>query len=281
MALPNESVSKSSYLVGFLAVLVGLAAFKDTLAGIQIHIFSLDFSLLDVAIPMVLIMLLATYLSALAQFLANVSITSIPVSKYINIASNAMAILALIYPILFIALLGVLKLVEITVNNSDRIQDVISIIIAAFSGAFAALTAVNAAIKLNKIKQESELAKTLQEFTVRPLKRTNTPLDLLKNYEQVVGLIVRYLQLRGYGVGGRGLLVLARILQSKNVFDPSDVDRAAELNELRNNYAHGKRDLSARELRDALDKIALLESKVEQALYELNPDAPEDSDNKH
>jgi len=273
MSNTYESFNKSTYLVGFLAALIGLAAFKDALAGIKINVFTLNFSLLDAAIPMVVIMLLAAYLSALAQFLSNVTITRVPVSKLLNVGSNATAILALVYPILFGILLGGVKLVELVVNSTDK-STYILYGITALSAIFAIVTSLRSAIVINNSKREDELAKTLDQIASIKIKydnlnRTN-PYNFLEQYEELVESIVKYLKIRGYGIGGRGLLPLARILQSKNVYEARDVDDAAVLNKLRNNYAHGQKDIDNDELEKSIADIASLKSKVVDALYKLN-----------
>jgi len=280
MSNTYDSFNKSTYLVGFLAALIGLAAFKDALAAIKINVFTLTFSLLDVAIPMVVIMLLAAYLSALAQFLSNVTITRVPLSRLLNVASNATAILALVYPILFGILLVCVKLVEQVVNSTDK-STYILYGITALSAIFAIATSFRSAIVINNAKQEDELAKTLEQIATIKIKfndlnRTN-PYNFLEQYEELVESIVKYLKIRGYGIGGRGLLPLARILQSKNVYDARDVDDAAVLNKLRNSYAHGQKNLESEELEKSIADIASLKSKVIDALYKLNVSGEEEA----
>ena len=93
--------------------------------------------------------------------------------------------------------------------------------------------------------------------------------DLLQEYEKLVATSSEYLRLRGFGIGSRnGLLKLARILQSKNIFNALDVDSAAIINKDRNLYAHGQKNLKREEIKRMLEEIQKLQEKVDKAIIE-------------
>jgi hypothetical protein len=265
----NNFLTRSNYLVAFLAALIGLAAFKDELSAGRVGVFGNEFTWLSIAVPMSIAILVASYVGALSHFSSNITFTKIPLTKYLGIASTVIAILGLIYPIIWILVLGISWLVaQIDIDSS--ILSLISgatTIAAALAGAIAATIT---SIMFYNLKNEKELRRLILKLEEpKEHSRPITEYDFLQEYEKLVATASEYLRLRGFGVGSHnGLLKLARILQSKNIFDALDVDNAALINKDRNLYAHGQKSLKHKEIRNAIESIQKLQEKIEKAIID-------------
>ena len=265
----NTFLSRSNYLVAFLAALIGLAAFKDELSANKISVFGNEFTWLVAATPMMIAILVAAYVGALSHFSSNVTFTKIPLAKYLGIFSTVIAMLGLFYPILFFVLLGVSSLAGNIGLNSATLSSISSILtsLGAIIGGVVALRASTTLYNLKNEKNSRRLILNLDD----PKKVTNriSEYDLLQEYEKLVATSSEYLRLRGFGIGSRnGLLKLARILQSKNIFNALDVDSAAIINKDRNLYAHGQKNLKREEIKRMLEEIQKLQEKVDKAIIE-------------
>jgi uncharacterized protein YutE (UPF0331/DUF86 family) len=246
-----------------------MAAFKDELSKVDIVVFGNHFSLLAVAVPMIVGILVAAYLGALAHFSSNITITRFALSKYLGIASNAVAILGLAYPMV-VGLLVFLTWLLGSINISSDIASNLSSVVAAIASLVGAAFSVVASKTLAKLRAERDRVELIDKLDeLRARHNDATGYSLLQQYEALVGYAVGFLKLQGYGFGSRSLAAIARELVRKQVLSPQDADVAGDLNSLRNMYAHGQKELTAAEIKDAVKKINTLRQKIEKALYNL------------
>ena len=161
----NTFLSRSNYLVAFLAALIGLAAFKDELSANKISVFGNEFTWLVAATPMMIAILVAAYVGALSHFSSNVTFTKIPLAKYLGIFSTVIAMLGLFYPILFFVLLGVSSLAGNIGLNSATLSSISSILtsLGAIIGGVVALRASTTLYNLKNEKNSRRLILNLED----------------------------------------------------------------------------------------------------------------------
>lgn len=269
----TDFLSRSNYLVGFLAALIGMAAFKEELSQIYITLFGVSFSLLISAFPMIVGILLATYLGALAHFTSNITITKFALSKYLSLLSNTIAILSLGYPIILSLLLTVSWVLDYTQIDTQLVEDIFLIVMSS-SSVVASLFAFMVSRSLRKVRIQNNKVELLQKLhEVHERIKEVDGYEFLRQYEELVNYAVSYLKLQGYGFGGRNLVSVIRVLADKEVLSQEDVQRANELSVLRNGYAHGQKDLKLSQLKNAIRNIERLKVKIEKALYDNFDDA--------
>lgn len=245
-----------------------MAAFKEELSQIYITLFGVSFSLLVSAFPMIVGILLSTYLGALAHFASNLTITKVPLSKFLSFISSTIAILSLVYPLILIILLVMSWTVEVLELDTQLIERVFLTVMltASIASILFSLLASKALTKLRTQKSRVELLQRMHERHIN--QKSIDGYEFFRLYEALINYAASYLKLQGYGFGGRSLVSIAKILANKGVLSQQDAKRANELNTLRNRYAHGQKGLKAAQLRSAIEDIEQLKMKIEKALYD-------------
>lgn len=261
----NDSLAKSTFLVGFLAALIGMAAFKDELSALHIPLFQWNISLLFLAAPMIGMMLFAAYIGALAHFLSNINGIKVPVSKYLNIISTATTILSLLYP-LVVLLLFVFSTIALSVKIDHATTQTIFAIVIAIVGVSTiamSLAVSNWLFSVRSIDELARLSLRIDIFTNEDRPSSN---KFLSQYEQLVYFLEAFVKIKGYGTNGQRLAALAQNLHKMTIYTPQDVQQAQELNKLRDAFVSGKSIPSVKESAQAIKTIHTLYSKAERAV---------------
>lgn len=273
--ITDKFKDQSNYLVAFLASVIGLGAFKDSLSNVHIDLFNKEPSLFNLAVPLVVLLLASVYLSALALLADNLN-AMVPLKGYLSLLANVTGAFALLAPMLFLILWGVSVLAQLLSLHSSQINATLKVI--------AILLAVPAAWFAYRLARNNEKrAKELDAFrTVIRLRHDNgresifdedyTPKDLkadfLKNYEDVSNYVREYLDIEGYGVKNMSLPQMSKILVARNVFVDSDLEKANSLLKIRNDIAHNAGPKHGK-LSGAFEDLFDLEQKIIDAFWRL------------
>ncbi|MDX2775943.1 hypothetical protein PV379_01050 [Streptomyces caniscabiei] len=262
---PDDFLARSTFLVGFLAALIGMAAFKEELATVQLSFFHWNVSLLLLAAPMIGMMLLAAYLGALAHFLSNITRISVPVSKYLSILSTAITILSLLYPVL-VALVYLFSSAALSVRADPTTLQIIFIIAASVIGIGSLAASLATSNWLFSIRSIDELTRLTARIDILTNKDRPSSNKFISQYEQLTYFLEAFARVKGYGANRQGLITLAKTMHKMGIYTQQDIKKARALNELRNEFVSGKSMLDSKESTQALIEVKYLYSKVEQAV---------------
>jgi hypothetical protein len=265
---------QSNYLVGFLAVIVGLAFFKDGIAHINVQIFSFYPTLLNLAVFVLAWLLFAAYLGALTHLVGSFNITRFPISGYMSILTSVATAIALISPLLMFSAWGLthLPFERLKSTEASSIGTAISLLLGFVLGFTSSK---------NEKRELAQNATTIvypQTISEEPVSEKPSPKRQARlnesawigpgwvgSYESLVEFMSNYLYLRGYGVKGRGLAQLAELLNDKGVLSDSDLRSAKKVADLRNQWAHSGTPVSRVEVEDAQETLLDLYKKTQKA----------------
>lgn len=282
--MDSDFQDKFIYLATFLAVVVGLAAFKEAASSHHLLIFGVEWSILTLSLPFLAGMLIATYLAALTLIVRRWNFTLLPLGKILEISSYSAAAASLFY----VLLVPVTWMLSESASRLHAIHHATPIFLSltVIEGAALLYAATRYAISKNNSLTDEYLAK-VSETSNAPDTFLNghppnaQPLTLIfEKYESVLAKAKGYFRARGYGVSGGNLGRIAQMLLKKKVFDDKDVDLAKQATHLRNAYAHA---LKAPTREDAEALIAILNKlgvKLDEALYKLSLNGGDASDDE-
>lgn len=269
-----ELANRSNYLVAFLAAIIGLAAFKDTLSRWYVMVFANEYTWLSLCVPLICAMLFAAYVGALSHFSSNITFTKLPISRYLGNVSNYSAIIGLLYPIGLLLILLMSYVLE-HISSLGNYLDIIYNVSTTVTTIVSVITAAYLAKNISALRSDYEKQAILESFERSLRKNIEAPkgkdkgYQLLYEYEYLHRLMIRSLQFMGYGINSRmNVTQLAEILHKKEILDNKDLDNAARLNKQRNAYAHGQLAISKSELETALRRINGLQKKIKAAIID-------------
>lgn len=267
-----------NYLVAFLAVLAGLMVFKDEASARHILVFGRDYSWLQLSLPFVGTMAVATYAGALTLLVKRWNFTWFALGKYLELFSYAIATLGLLYPLLVpVSLLVSYSVAHLHADTMSKVA-IVSTVLQLVVMAYGAVRLASSREK-EKISAQLSFMGELQTKVIRAEGKTaREPVDVkalqmqaIERYSYVVDRAKAYLRLRGFGVSGESLGRIAQILRSKGVFDDSDVQKATRITNIRNMYVHAPSNMTApASPKRVLDMLEKLNAKLSDAYYELS-----------
>lgn len=266
--MDSDFKDRFNYLTAFLAVIVGLAAFKDAADSNGLVFFGTHLSYLQLSLPLVGSMLLATYLGALTLIIRRWNFTLFPLAKYLETASYGIAAVGLLYPLLIpIALF--LSLIA-TYVNAESFNRVLIGALLAQTAAFAYIATRYAFTKERDLTEEyltriTEIERTIDTKSAQA-KKTSSVVEMFEQYEYTLAKAKAYLRVRGYGTAGQNLGRLAQILNSKNAFNKEDMERARRVTNIRNLYAHAAKKPDDEEVARALTILEKLNTTLDDLL---------------
>jgi hypothetical protein len=265
-SLANSFKDNFSYIAAFLSALVGLAAFKNEAESFTLFIVSRDFTLLELALPFVIFMILAAYVGALAIQSKTMRFTLFPLTKGLEWAANVSALIGLAYPLLILfAYLFTQAAFQVTqgipgADNPELLRQVLS----GVSTAIVVVITLPLVIQTssNKLKERyKNKSRTLLIEYAKMLdagKTTNTT-DILSQRHILTSLVKGVLSLKGYSVGGDDLLHMSKKLADLGIFSSSDLDNITAIQSAYDAISQGT-PLPARpsikELREIIDTLA-------------------------
>lgn len=262
---PTDFLARSTFLVGFLAALIGMAAFKDELSAVHLSFFHWNISLLFIAAPMVTMMLFAAYIGALAHFLSSVNTINVPFSKYLSVTSTAVTILSLLYPII-VGLLFVFSSIAFSIRISPDSARLLSVILSGLVGSGAFILSLKASSRLFSVRTLDELLQLTTNTDITTTKHASSPDKFVSQYAQLSYFLAAYMKIKGYGTSRKGLAIPAQILEKLNTYTASDAQKAVALDTLYDAYIKGKLQPNSKEIAAAIADIHTLYGKVEQAV---------------
>ena len=106
-----------SYLAAFIAVLFGLSIFRNDISNFYINLFIGSFTIFQLALVFLALMILAMYFGALAILSKSFTFRPFPLTKILEGISNTLAALGLIYPLL-VGLVYVVNLIASLIPSS-------------------------------------------------------------------------------------------------------------------------------------------------------------------
>jgi len=261
----DDFLARSTFLVGFLAALIGMAAFKEELAAIQLTFFHWNVSLLLLAAPMIGLMLFAAYLGALAHFLSNITRISVPINKYLSILSTAITILSLLYPAL-IALVYLASSVTMSVRADSATVQIIFASAASVIGISAIILSLATSNWLFSVRSIDELARLTARIDILTNRERPSSSKFLSHYEQLVYFLEAFVKVKGYSANGQGLTALAKTLHKMNIYTQQDIETAQTLNTLRDEFVSGSSMPDSKVSAQALTEVQHLYGKVEHTV---------------
>lgn len=264
----NSFKDNFNYLIAFIAVLVGLSAFKDFATAHTLDIFTFQISYLYLSIPLIIAMLLAAYLGALAMLSKNINFTLFPLTRYLENTSYFVATIGLLYPTL-VFLAWLFTLLSSLVLNKDLLY--IAQLLVTLQGVM--LLALAKKLTVSKQQQSIEYGvgriRSISEGleNEKPVKKLSKEAQFLKFYEEVSESARFLLKLHGYGIAKENLHRTAQMLSDKKIFNLQDVQQATEITRLRNTYAHTGEGLSRQYIESLTKKLERLRKKIDEAAY--------------
>lgn len=266
-SLANSFKDNFSYIAAFLSALVGLAAFKGEAESLTLFIVNRDFTLLELAIPFVVFMILAAYVGALAMQSKAMRFTLFPLTKGLEWAANVSALIGLAYPLLVLfAYLLTQAAFQITqgVPDTDN-PELLRQILSGIGTAIAVLVMLSLVVQTssNKLKERyKNKSRTLLIEYAKMLdagKTTNTT-DILSQQHILTSLVQGVLGLKGYGVGSDDLIPMSKKLVDLGIFNSSDLNSIAAIQSAYDAISHGTplpAKPSIKELGEIIDALAI------------------------
>lgn len=272
-----EPKDQFNYLVAFVAVLLGLLIFKDTLSSHSILLFTWRLDWLALSLPFIIAIVSATYFWALTMLAKRWPI-AIPLAKILESISIIVATIGLLYPLaLLVSLLLSYLATKIHINGRN-LTAYTSFILSIVTGALT-VTSVRFAQRLERENLSVQLSMLdLQARMAQEEGTDNLATRFMRRYDYHVERAKVYLRLRGYGTGGQSLGRLAQILRSRGVFQDEDIQNAADITRLRNLYAHTSSRITKKDFRDALARLKTLDDKMDHAFYALSEKTDNNND---
>lgn len=267
----NSFKDNFNYLIAFIAVLVGLSAFKDFATTHALTIFAFQINYLYLSVPFIIAMLLAAYLGALAMLSKNINFTLFPLTRYLENTSYFVATIGLLYPIL-VFLAWLLTLLSSLILNRD-LTLIAQSLVTLQAGVLVVLAKRLTASKqrLNIEYEVSRIRSISEELeNEKPIKKLPKEAQFLKFYEEVSENARSLLKLRGYGIANENLHRTARMLGDKKIFNLQDVQQATELTRIRNTYAHTGEGLSRQNIESMMKKLERLRKKIDEEAYKFS-----------
>lgn len=266
----NSSFKESfNYLVAFLAVLFGLSAFKQELTQINLQVFGKSMSIIEISIPFITLMIIATYFGALAMVSRNFTFKLFPLTKILERISYSLAFLGLIYPLLILTVF-VISLLVSTIAQLD--EQKVSIVTSIVATAVAVYTSYSFArtkyTERYEVKLE-ELRKIVVESDAVDRRKTSS-YEIVMLFHQFTSLSKAILRLKGYGISNDDTYVIGRMLESIDVLDGDDLDTIRKLRNLRNKIVHEPLQARNSELKTARKELESLIEKLKTEILKLN-----------
>jgi hypothetical protein len=267
---------QSNFLVAFLASVISLAAFKDDLSNIHIDLFQHYPSMFNLCMPIVIILLISAYLSALTFVIDSINFY-VPLKGLLLIVATAFGIIGLILPIAYIIIWGFsefLRLFSISKNNLQILASISQLI----TVTLVLYTSTKLALNYQKDHKQSEAIEILINDSielfenvqiVNKIKPDDHQQQYLIKYGEVFKFVKDYLDINGYSVKQIDLLKAAKILVKLNVINSNDLQTIRNLNDLRNTYAHGGIERMPSRPINALKQIDEIHEKVLKAYWEI------------
>jgi hypothetical protein len=267
---------QSNFLVAFLASVISLSAFKDDLSNIHIGMFQYYPSLFNLCVPIVVILFMSAYLSALTFVIDSINF-SVPLKGHLFVAATAIGIIGLLLPIAY-AITWVfsefLRLFSISNNNLHifaGISQLATLSLVLFAGIKLALGyqkehKQSEAIEI-LVNDSTELLENLQ--IANKVKPDDHQQQYLVKYGEVFKFVKDYLDINGYSVKKLNLVKAAKILLKLDVINVKDLQAIRNLDDLRNTYAHGGIDRMPNRPKNALKQIDEIHEKVLKAYWEI------------
>lgn len=200
----ENSRTRYEFILGFVAVIISLSAFKDELENIILTIGILKFSLAQYLFILILGFLFCLYLYAIEKIFGN---TRVGNSKIFNHIVNSAYILftLLILSPLFLTLIWIIyKIVLTFLNLDENAKEILVITLGVVIGIYSGI--VSSIIASRYLKQLKD--KLQQELENEEIKELEMAINLLKNgyYSQCILESFKVLELHFY-----------KLLQRKNI----------------------------------------------------------------
>lgn len=240
--MKTDAEIKSNFLVAFIAVVIGFAAFGEKLNTRHVNIFGFSPSLYDLFFVFLIIIALSPYFTALAHFAGMIPNSKLRIGKHLNYIANVFGAAGLLIPLALTISAAMTYFIGFIPNiNIDYKYFVyIASLVTLVSVLFAAKSSNDA--KSERI--ESLYTSKLEESISREVKlieknrvSKNTEI-FLTTYSLLCEAITDYLRFEGYGVGRTNLVSLVKNLERLGVVDSSVLDKAIFAMKQRNIYMH-------------------------------------------
>lgn len=280
--MSDSHKERLTYLVAFLAVLVGLAAFRgDIGAWPGLVLFGLHLKWLWLGYGMLAGLLLATYVGAFSFIADSFKFTAVPIVKILDVTASVFAILALGIPLIVLILWPVSAVIVWLTDVFGSVNaGALNIMLGALSGVVFGLATYAVASRLERTRRAEMLSfeRTVLETkryieevfgSVQTSKDSKTSLAarFAFEYDGLIEDARAYLRLKGYGIGTeRELRVLAHLLQDKGIFEEGELERAYDVAELYEASADKTKLIKATRFEAALKNATGLRSKINEAI---------------
>lgn len=260
-----------SYLVAFLAVLVGLGIFKDSAEEHRLMIFGLSFNYLELSVPFIGLILLAVYVGALAMLSRNITFRLFPLTNVLERMSYTFAALGLLYPIVLSVTVGLSWLAQL-LPPVDKLGDSLLTVAIVLQATYTAMLAWRYAASRQQDKYEVTL-RNLREQVYAAKTPIDTkqisPYEIVMLYHQFVSLAKSLLKLKGYGISGENIQTISRSLEELKVFDKQDMRDVRKIRDLRNKIVHTDKPVGRKDLDESRKLLEDLVSKLKEAILSL------------
>ncbi len=265
----NEFHKKTQGLSAFLAALVGLAVFKEELNLLKVTIFSWEISVLQIIVPLILALLLSSYLATLSYY--EDTPRKYPVKGYLRFVSEFLGILSLLYPITVGTVLAISWVLS---KFETGIPPAFLEVASALAALIVSLMTSKRITSLKNQEVDEEIISSSFDDLLPKLSAKNKQEDInwtgfLSSYEAMRAQLKRFLNISGYGAAGENLFDMAVVLRGQGLMDAQDVKLAKEIVDMRNQIAHA-RDIPASEVSSMIMKFNKMSARVRKVFLEYH-----------
>lgn len=256
-----------NYLGAFLAVLLGLTVFKDNADQSKLNLFGLELSLLELAVPFVLIMTIAMYFAALAMWSKNVKFEALPLTRVLESISNILATFALLYPIGVATVWLLSKVINYLFSPpSDYEAEIfifVSFAVSVITVIYSGLLTSHKVLESNELKLMS-LYKSINVSKKEIEKDRPTTYELVEQFNKFLMVSKNALNILGYGASISNVSYIVDILLKKSVLNEKDRKTVESIESLRNSIIHDNFTLSVEEIRKYQSQLVKLIDKLDK-----------------
>lgn len=271
------------YTVAFLAIAIGLMIFRADLSSWSMSIFGWETNAFVLVLIFVAMMVLATYIGALAIVSTNFNFTKFPLTSYLEKASTFLTILCLVSPVALAIVALIIRfftwIISSVAANETLLTATNSLGIGLALGiAVGTVTSLNALQRKEKLSLERRFYRweinTNEADFANVIKHNNRSKssgsqEFLEHYEYVLGYAREYMRSLGYGVRTESIGFIAKFLLDKSIIDADFYNELELVNKLRNETAHATRYISANEKKKAVESLSKLYAVIRDKFTSL------------
>jgi len=247
----DEKISvndRVTFVVGFIALLLALSPFKDSLDMFKIEFFTHQISLTGVLLIMTGILFLSVYLSAIdyLKYTFNSLLDWKIPFKYTSILADFFYVIAILFPLLVLIFWIIISAIQAILSLSETDSTIISLVLSVISAIIGAVIA-NLSLKISKkakekfIEESNELEKDSILKAQKAFKDGYYEFMLIELNNSIVNQLYKKLaekvDIRKRFISTINLIEIAFKYQIINSQQKGLLD---DLRVLRNNAAHGK-----------------------------------------